>query len=287
MEVQLLGSKGGPRLLVDRVGPSQLVRSGDGLLLVDAGEGVVHQLLRAGVDPAAVRDVFVTHLHCDHTVALGNVLMANWVSGGDQPITVHGPAPIGRMVHHLLAAHAYDIDIRVADERRVDLRDLVRVRELDGTEPSFAVGEVTVRTTAVAHPPVEPALAYRFDGADGGSVVISGDTAPCDALVELARGADVLVHEVIHPEYVVPQDQARVNTEWTALRRHLLTSHTSVHDVGALAQRAGVGTLVLSHLVPADRVPEAEWLGPVRTTFDGEVLLGRDLLRCPARAVTR
>lgn len=280
MEVQLLGSKGGPRLLADRVGPSQLVRSGDQLLLVDAGEGVVHQLLRAGADPAAVRDVFVTHLHCDHTVALGNVLMANWVSGGDQPITVHGPAPLGRMVHHLLAAHAYDIDTRVADEGRVDLRELVRVRELDGTEPPFAVGGVTVATTAVEHAPVEPALAYRFDAA-GGSVVVSGDTAPSDALVELARGADVLVHEVIHPGYVLPQDPARSNTEWTALRRHLLTSHTSVHDVGAVAQRAGVGTLVLSHLVPAGRVPEDEWLAPVRRTFDGVVLLGRDLLRCP------
>lgn len=286
MEVQLLGSKGGPRLSADRVGPSQLVRAAQQVLLVDAGEGVVHQLLRAGVDPAEIRDVFVTHLHCDHTVALGNVLMANWVSGGNRPITVHGPAPIGAMVHHLLAAHAYDIDIRVADEGRVDLRELVRVRELDGTQPPFAVGEVTVRATAVAHAPVEPALAYRFDAA-GGSVVVSGDTAPCDALVELARGADVLVHEVIHPEYVVPQDPDRANTDWTALRRHLLTSHTSVHDVGGIARRAGVGTLVLSHLVPADRVPEDEWLGPVRRSFDGEVLLGRDLLRCSAGAGPR
>jgi ribonuclease BN (tRNA processing enzyme) len=279
MELVLLGTKGGPRLSTDRVGPSQLVRTGDRVLLVDAGEGVVHQILRAGVDPSDVLDVFITHHHCDHNVALGNVLMANWVSGGDRPITVYGPPPLARIVHHLLEAHAYDIETRVADEGRVDLRKLVTVRELDGTEAPFRVGGVTVGVTAVSHAPVEPALAYRFDSVDGRSVVVSGDTGPCDSLVELARGADVLVHEVIYPERIVPQDPAITNTDWPALRRHLLTSHTSVHELGDVATRAGVGTLVLSHLVPAGRVTEDEWLEPVRRTFAGRAVVGEDLLR--------
>jgi ribonuclease BN (tRNA processing enzyme) len=278
MEVVLLGTKGGPRLSTDRIGPSQLIRHDGRVVLVDAGEGVVHQLLRAGVGPAEVQDVFITHHHCDHNVALGNVLIANWVSGGDQPITVYGPPPLGRIVHHLLEAHAYDIDTRVTDEGRVDLRKLVRVVELDGTQAPFAVAGLTARAAAVAHAPVEPALAYRFDSVGGRSVVVSGDTGPCDALVELARDADVLVHEVIHPEYVVPQEPSEVNTDWELLRRHLLSSHTSVHDLGGLAARAGVGTLVLSHLVPAGRVSDEDWLGPVRQTFGGQTVVGRDLM---------
>lgn len=279
MELVLLGTKGGPRLARDRVGPSQLLRHGDQVLLVDAGEGVVHQLLRADVDPAAVRDVFITHHHCDHNVALGNVLMANWVSGGDRPITVYGPPPLANIVGHILESHAYDIGIRVADEGRIDLRELVDVRELEGTESPFQVGGVTVSVTAVAHAPVEPALAYRFDAADGDSVVISGDTAPCESLVELARGADILVHEVIHPDHVVPQDPAVSNTDWPALRRHLLTSHTSVFELGGIAERARVGTLVLSHLVPSGPVTEQEWRDPVEATFHGRVIVGRDLMR--------
>jgi ribonuclease BN (tRNA processing enzyme) len=216
MEVVLLGTKGGPRLSTDRIGPSQLIRHDGRVVLVDAGEGVVHQLLR--------------------------------------------------------------IDTRVTDEGRVDLRKLVRVVELDGTQAPFAVAGLTARAAAVAHAPVEPALAYRFDSVGGRSVVVSGDTGPCDALVELARDADVLVHEVIHPEYVVPQEPSEVNTDWELLRRHLLSSHTSVHDLGGLAARAGVGTLVLSHLVPAGRVSDEDWLGPVRQTFGGQTVVGRDLM---------
>ncbi len=274
MELLLLGTKGGPRISADGPGPSQLVEHAGRRVLVDAGEGVVHQLVRAGVDPATVRDIFITHHHSDHNVALGNVLMAAWAHGADEPIRVHGPPPLREIVGHLLAAHRPDIAVRVADEGRVDLRDLVEVVELDGTGGPVALGGMRVSATAVEHAPVTPALAYRFD-ADGASLVISGDTAPSEALVALASGADLLVHEVVHPEHV---REHRTNADWTRLRRHLLESHTSIAEVGAVARRAGVRTLVLSHLVPGG-VTEEQWRSGAGSTGGLDLVLGADLMR--------
>lgn len=274
MDLLLLGTKGGPRISAAGPGPSQLLEHDGRRLLVDAGEGVVHQLVRAGIDPATVCDVLITHHHCDHNVALGNVLMANWVQGGDRPIRVYGPPPLREIVGHLLAAHSYDIALRVADEGRVDLRELVEVVELDGSDAPFAVGGVRVSATAVEHAPVEPALAYRFD-AGGASVVISGDTAPSDALVQLATGADLLVHEVIHPGHITEQ---HTNASWPQLRRHLLESHTSIADVGDIARRAGVRTLVLSHLVPAG-LTEEQWRSGAGPSDGFDLVVGADLMR--------
>ena len=118
------------------------------------------------------------------------------------------------------------------------------------------------------------AFAYRVDGPDR-SVVFSGDTTRSDALIALARGADVLVHEAMFPEAYAADAAANARS----IARHILESHTAVEEVGRLAQEAGVKTLVLSHFVP-DSNPQAEeaWLPLARKHFRGEVVLGRDLL---------
>jgi ribonuclease BN (tRNA processing enzyme) len=136
-----------------------------------------------------------------------------------------------------------------------------------------------VRITAVRvdHPPLATALAYRFDCPDR-SIVISGDTRPSAALVELARGADVLVHEVMH----VPALEALIARAPNPrmLREHLLASHTTTEQVGKLATEAGVKTLVLSHLVPGGPpgLADEAWRDAVRPHFAGELIVGRDLL---------
>jgi ribonuclease BN (tRNA processing enzyme) len=108
--------------------------------------------------------------------------------------------------------------------------------------------------------------------------VISGDTRPSDNLVALARGAEVLVHEVMY----LPALERLVAGETNAktLREHLLSAHTSAADVGAIATRAGVKTLVLSHFVPGGEpaIPDQTWIDAVRPTFAGNILVGRDLM---------
>lgn len=143
---------------------------------------------------------------------------------------------------------------------------------------------VRVSATLVQHAPVFPALAFRFETEDG-SIVFSGDTGPTDNLVELARDADVLVHEVIDREWVetlLPEPRTPAQE---GLFNHLLHAHTEVTDVGAIAEAAGARTLVLSHLVPGSW-PEHKWRR-ARAGYSGELVVGRDLDRIGVGRRTR
>ncbi len=194
-----------------------------------------------------------------------------------------------------MASHAYDINIRMREAGRSDLSVMVVPHEIAiplGTgarapdlvappmEPILVTEDDDVRVTAILvdHPPVFPAFAYRFD-TDAGSIVLSGDTAPSANLVRLATGADILVHEVFtdSPADVFPDD----DDDWEARRRqhHLLSSHTPLSRVGSLAADAGVRRLVLTHFIPGDDdIPDERWVKGASTDFDGEVVVGRDLL---------
>ena len=134
---------------------------------------------------------------------------------------------------------------------------------------------VQVSAILVQHAPVFPAFGYRFD-TPGGSVVFSGDTGPCENVVRLAQGADILVHETIDVDALMSRLTRLPN--YGAIRNHLASSHSAPEAVGAIAKRAGVGTLVLSHLVPGDgEIHEDEWEARAGAEFDGEVLCGVDL----------
>ena len=139
-------------------------------------------------------------------------------------------------------------------------------------------GNVRVTAALVHHPPMVPAFAYRFDGADR-SIVISGDTTPVDSLVRLARGADVLVHEALYDTAAVDRLVASVPNA-SDLRRSILSHHTTAEEAGRVAAEAGVKTLVLSHLIPAEdpAITEEMWAAAARTHFDGHVVVAKDLM---------
>jgi ribonuclease BN (tRNA processing enzyme) len=246
--------------------------------LIDAGQGVPQQLLRAGIEPAEITDILITHHHSDHNVSLGAVLMAAWAHGRSEPISIRGPQPLARIVHHYLEANRYDIELRMADEGRIDLRELVHADELNGSEQDIMLGPLRLTATLVDHPPVYPALGYRLDAEDGSSVVVSGDTAPSKNLIELADGADVLIHEVINLDLIAGTRAASTNADDGMLRDHLTRSHTDIHDIGRVASAACVKTLVLSHKVPADRFDDSGWREPIESAFEGSLILGQDLM---------
>jgi ribonuclease BN (tRNA processing enzyme) len=151
------------------------------------------------------------------------------------------------------------------------------VHELTRAGTVMQDDHVKVTAALVSHPPVVPSFAYRFDTADR-SIVISGDTAPSDNLIALARGADILVHEVL---YVPAVDRLVASVpNASTLKKHIVESHTSAEDCGRIAQAAGVKTLVLSHFVPAEDplVTDEMWLEAARTHFRGQVILGKDLM---------
>ena len=273
----LLGTAGGPTPKRTRSAPAQALQLGDAIYVIDCGNGVARQMVLAGLPLRDLRHVFVTHHHSDHVADLITLPLLAWASGLDHPVTLHGPRPLKRSVKAGLAANAFDIATREKDEGRPPLRSLVRVDEFRGDGIVYRDSLVTVRAARVDHPPIDEAYGYRFDTVHW-SVVISGDTAPSDNLVRLARGADVLVHEVL----LAGADEV---SAWVGkplddpLVRHILRSHTSFRDVGQIARDAGVKKLVLSHYVPGDASVDREAvLSEIRKSFDGEVVFGEDLL---------
>jgi ribonuclease BN (tRNA processing enzyme) len=271
----ILGSGGGPRPRTDRGATAHAVIVDDVLYVIDCGNGVARQLAAARVSLPSLRHVLITHHHSDHNADYGNLLLLSWASGLRTRVDAWGPPPLERMTRLFFEMNAYDIDTRIADEGRVPLVPLVHVHELAQAGPVLHDERVTVTAALVDHPPVVPAFAFRFDAPDR-SIVFSGDTNRSDSLVRLAAGADVLVHETL---WVPAVDRlvARVPNAAT-LKRHIIDSHTSVEDVGRVAAAAGVRTLVLSHLVPADdpTITEAMWIGGARPHFKGEIVVARD-----------
>lgn len=273
----LLGTAGGPTPKPNRAAPAQAIVVGDATYVVDCGNGVARQLALAGLRLGSIRSILVTHHHSDHNADYGTLLLLAWASDLTTRVDTFGPPPLVEMTRQVLALHDTDIRTRIADEGRPPLAPLIAPHEV--TEGGLVFEDDRVRVTAalVEHPPLAPAFAYRFDCADR-SIVISGDTRPSPALVALARGADVLVHEVMH----LPSIEALIAAEPNAatLREHLVASHTTTEQVGRLATEAGVRTLVLSHFVPGGHpfLEDRVWHDAVRPHFAGELVVGRDLL---------
>ena len=273
----LLGTGGGPRPRKESSGSAQVIVAGGHAYVVDCGDGVARQLAFAGVPLASLRHVFITHQHSDHNADYGNLIWLAWTAGLRTRVDTWGPPPLARMTRLFFEMNASDIDLRIADEGRPPLVPLVHVHEITAAGPVLDDGVVRVTAALVDHPPVVPSFAYRFDTPDR-SIVVSGDTAPSEALVALAHKADVLVHEVLHPEGA-RRLVARL-PDAPRIERHLFAHHTTAEDAGRIAARAGVKTLVLSHLVPADDplLTEEMWIEAARVHFRGRIVLGRDLL---------
>jgi ribonuclease BN (tRNA processing enzyme) len=273
----LLGTGGGPRPRTARSAPAQVIVCNNVAYVVDCGDGVARQLAFAGVPFTTLRHIFVTHHHSDHNADYGNLIWLAWTAGLSARVDAWGPPPLDKMTRLFFEMNAYDIDTRMANEGRVPLVPLVHVHELRDGGDVMSDDNMKVTATLVDHPPVVPAFAYRFDARDR-SIVISGDTARSDNLVKLARGADVLVHSAMYPP-AIDRLVARVPNA-PALKASILAHQTSAEDAGRVAQAAGVRTLVLSHLVPADdpEVTDRMWIEAAQSHFGGRVILGKDLL---------
>ncbi|HET8761902.1 MAG TPA: MBL fold metallo-hydrolase [Gemmatimonadales bacterium] len=273
----LLGTAGGPTPKRTRSGPAQVILAGDSAYVVDCGDGVARQAVLAGVPFNALRHVFITHHHSDHNADYGNLLLLFWASGLAHRVDSWGPPPLERITELFLEMSKPDIDVRVVDEGRPPLGQLIHSHDIQESGLVMADDNVRVTSALVHHPMVPLAYAYRFDAPDR-SIVISGDTTRSDSLIELARGADVLVHEAFYPDAVEKMVVGRANAE--PLRKHLLASHTSAEDCGRVAAAAGVKTLVLSHFVPAEDPPisDAMWAEAAAKHYSGKIVVGRDLM---------
>ena len=274
----LLGTGGGPRVIPNgRAKSANLIVANGVPYVVDCGSGVSQQFVRAGVPLNTLRYVFITHHHSDHDLDYGNLIYNAWVWGLRAPVDAYGPPPIKAMTEAYWQLNRFDIETRIADEGRPDLRKLVTAHEFAEPGPVMQNADVKVTAALVRHPPIVHAYAYRFDAADR-AIVISGDTTYSPELIALAKGADVLVSEVMHLAGL--ENLLKRVPNAATLREHLLASHIVTEDLGKLAAAAGVKTLVLTHLVPPDdnSITDDMWMEGVRKHYGGTIIVGRDLL---------
>ena len=224
-----------------------------------------------------LRYIFITHHHSDHNQEYGPLIYNAWITGLPTQVDAYGPGGLKKMTRDYFSYMEFDIDTRIVDEGRPDPRKMVVAHEFAKAGVVLQNDDVKVSSCLVRHPPIKQAYAYRFDAKDR-SVVISGDTAYSPELAEFAKGADVLVHEVMY----LPGVEALVKRLPNAkrLREHLMAAHTLPEDVGRVAAQAGVKTLVLSHFVPGDdpSITDEQWAEGVRRSFKGEIIVGKDLM---------
>jgi ribonuclease BN (tRNA processing enzyme) len=274
----LLGTKGGPRVGGDgRKNPSTLLLINGVPYVVDCGYGTSQHLVRAGVPLNTLRYVFLTHHHSDHNLEFGSVIYNGWATGLRSRVDAWGPPGTERMAQAFFDYMKLDIETRIDDEGRPDPRKLVFAHDFDKPGVVMHNEDVKVSAARVRHPPIEQAYAFRFDTSER-SIVISGDTNYSPELIELAKGADVLVHEVLY----LPGLEKLLSRVPNAakLREHIVASHTVPEDVGRVAAAAGVKTVVLSHFVPGDdpSITDEQWTAGVRKHYEGHIIVGKDLM---------
>ena len=290
-----LGTQSGPTPRATKSQPANLLHYSDQYILVDAGDGAAEQLAKAGVRLAAVRTVFISHLHFDHTSGLFAILGLRYQLS-NPPITVYGPLGTKKLVAGLVAAMQPYVDLGSGQMRggRMLPVDYVKAVEIPegGTVQVGAVKVTAVRNSHYSFPMDSPnykypSFSYRFDLPDR-AIVYTGDTGPSAAVEALAAHADLLVSEVVDADYILAQIKAeRLETPpvpgaplepTPATIHHMTAEHLSPENVGLLAQRAGVAHLVLTHqeLKPGT---DRETVARVAGNFKGPISLARDLDR--------
>lgn len=288
LHVFTLGT-GSPQLGGGRMPVANAIIAGDEFLLIDTGEGASRQIGEIGLPIRRISAVFITHWHSDHFGGLGQVLNQSWNADRAHEISVYGPEGVERVVDALADLYADDIRFRSQGEverndPRLALGRAMPISIPDGT-PSAVVFErngVVVRAFPVDHGHIKPAYGFRVEYA-GRSVVISGDTVASTLVEQAAKDCDLLVHEAVNVQMMENAILALEETghHGDAFRaRGVINYHADTLAVARLAEAAGVGRLVLSHIIPASENPILKHLfvrgmsdhyrGPIVVAEDGQ-----------------
>lgn len=267
----ILGSGAPPPNLL-RSAPSLLLEENNRRYLFDCGEGTTAQLQRGGVPLKDVANILFTHLHADHSLGYGQLIIGGWIAGR-RSLRVFGPPGI-KHLHQVLVDDLYrdDIAYRLDLGRSPDgLLEEVDVNELTGTGLALRDAELTITHFPVVHSIAT--LAFRIESRSG-SVVISGDTAYHEALAEFARGADLLIHDATLAPALPGASGPGVRD---VSRARLAKGHTTPEEAAQIAALAGVRCLVLTHLLPMTDSGAA--VISCRSHFGGVVIAAEDLMQ--------
>ena len=278
IKVTLLGT-GTPLPSLERFGASTLVEAGGSYFLFDCGRGVTQRLWQQKVQIGKVNNLFLTHLHSDHTVGIPDVwlmgLMPAVYGNRKKPFEVWGPAGTAEMMEGIKNAYRWDIKTRIAENPDADSGTVVNAKNVSEGVVYDRDG-VKVTAFLVNHSDIiDSALGYRLDY-NGRSIVISGDTRYSENLIKYAKGVDVLIHEVI-----IFQEEVLARS---ALARKIAGYHTLPAQAGKVFALTKPRLAVFSHIA----IPPIDLSVPLPTTNDiiaatrknyaGRLEVGEDLM---------
>lgn len=289
-----LGTLGGPIPAKDRAQPANVLIVNGKYYLVDAGNGVATQLVRAGIDCREIGTIFISHNHNDHNADMGTLMGIEWTAGRFEPINLYGPTGTQAAIKGFLQFYTANAEIRSSDQSMpIPPEKVFLAHDIAG--PGVIFKDANIKVTAAENThfhfrPGSPAeakhksYAFRFETPDR-VIVYTGDTGPADNPIDLAKGADTLISEVIN---IAAMQKALAGQKgWQAapaalketLMHHLEQDHLSPEDVGRLAARAGVKEVVLTHLVPAvpDKDLQRVFVDGVKRFYFGKVVVASDL----------
>jgi ribonuclease BN (tRNA processing enzyme) len=289
-----LGTRSGPTADLDRAQSSNVLITNGVAYVIDAGDGVSRRLMRSGVNFRDIANVFITHPHSDHTAGLGALMM--WLYDRGNPakvVGIYGPPGTAASAQALVQFVNVNAEVRISDgTKSVLATKLFSSKDVD---EGMVFQDANVKVTAVENthfhfPAGSPGFgkyrsyAYRFDTADR-SVVFTGDTGPSDAIADLAKGADVLISEVTNPIDEFTADQIKAGF-WQRMTpdeqknsiRHHIEEHLLAEDLGKLAARANVKTVVMTHLQPSPNNDYSRYIADVKKHYSGQILVAKDLM---------
>lgn len=256
LKVTLCGTSS-PLVAPGRAQACVAIETPDHLYIVDAGSGSAATATLARVPTVKLRGILLTHFHSDHISDIGDFNLNSWVAGRPAPLQIIGPEGVERVVEGFNIAYELDLGYRVAHHGEELLNPILGVLQPRQITEGIILEEDGLRITAfeVSHPPIEPALGYRFDYG-GRSLVISGDSLVTDTIIEISDGADLVLHDAMALQLVQTMETLASrtgNTRQATLLHDIQDYHATNEDLQRLVAEADIGQLALYHLVPAPR----------------------------------
>ena len=289
-----LGTRSGPTPDLRRAQSANLLITNGAAYVIDAGDGVSRRLIRLGVNFRDIGNIFITHPHSDHTGGLGSLMMWLYDRGDPKKVVgIYGPPGTVASVHGLLEFLTVNAEIRISDGTKT--LPATRLFSSKDLGEGLVFQDANVKVTAVENthfhfPPGSPgygkykSYAYRFDAADR-SIVFTGDTGPSDAVADLAKCADLLISEATNPVDEFKEGaiktgiwQQMTSEEQRNFIRHHIEEHLLPEDLGKMAARANVRTVVMTHLQPAPNDDYSRYVNEVKKHYSGQVLVAKDLM---------
>lgn len=277
---------GSPTTVVGRSGPCTMVHFKGKYFLVDVGAGTTFRIVESGIPLGAIDNIFITHMHTDHTDGYTKFMIESWTMGRRET-RIFGTKGVKDLHNVFQTVFPEDLEYRSRKTKTMEgMSENVHITELEG-DNTLKVDGVTVTTTPTVHAIYN--LAYRFD-AGGNSIVVSGDTSYSENLIQLSRNADILVIDsgrVLNDGYIGPGERVGrkkrrgpdgpIDPATYVPAEEPGRNHAGLEDVAIMAKKAGVKKLVLTHY-PSVKVNQQATLDRYKLFYDGEVIFGRDLL---------